>query len=177
MPLLITRSIFHKFKVTPSVSKLSNKLLCSGPPEAILIEKSFEGPIIVLREEDNVDIIGPPDSLSNLRPIIRKSLRNETVLQRHFRETANAIQIWNQEFWANHNTNFLKEKAAFVKKHRSDKNHQLNADEMSEFYKEFLDKNWERHVKYNFEWYSKNFTLLYLALKVSIEQLKLKMLW
>ncbi|RZB77456.1 dolichyl-diphosphooligosaccharide--protein glycosyltransferase subunit 1-like, partial [Asbolus verrucosus] len=42
---------------------------------------------------------------------------------------------------------------------------QLTADEMSEFYKNFLDKHWETHLRYNFEWYTRNFALLFLAFR------------
>lgn len=50
-----------------------------------------------------------------------------------------------------------------------DGNRALTADEMSEFYKRFLDDNWKIHVNYNFEWYKRNFELLFLALRVSLE--------
>lgn len=45
----------------------------------------------------------------------------------------------------------------------------LTADEMSEFYKAFLDKNWKTHVQYNLEWYRRNFTMLFLSFRASIE--------
>lgn len=45
---------------------------------------------------------------------------------------------------------------------------------MSKFYKKFLDENWQSHVKYNLEWYKRNFTLLSVALQVSIEKLTQK---
>lgn len=48
---------------------------------------------------------------------------------------------------------------------------QLTADEMSEFYKQFLDKNWKLHLDYNVQWYKINFTLLYLSLRVCIEKI------
>lgn len=47
----------------------------------------------------------------------------------------------------------------------------LSAEEMSEFYKAFLDKNWKAHVSYNFEWYRKNFNLIYLAFRVQLSKL------
>lgn len=52
----------------------------------------------------------------------------------------------------------------------------LNADEMSEFYRDFLNKYWKNHVNYNFEWYNKNFTLLFLAIRVNIEKFHSKVL-
>lgn len=43
---------------------------------------------------------------------------------------------------------------------------------MSEFYKKFLDDNWKIHLKYNFEWYKRNFELLFLTLRVNLEDFK-----
>jgi len=50
----------------------------------------------------------------------------------------------------------------------------LNAEEMSEFYKAYLDKNWRQHVWYNFEWYCKNGYLLFLAWKVQMSKFRNK---
>lgn len=47
----------------------------------------------------------------------------------------------------------------------------LTADEMSVFYKAFLDKNWKLHLNYNVEWYKKNFALLSLAIRVKLMKL------
>ncbi|XP_050310378.1 COA8 family protein CG14806, mitochondrial [Anthonomus grandis grandis] len=161
-----------------TVLKPSHRLKSSrAAPRSITLEKSLEEPVIVLNPDTHVDLIGPPDSQSNLRPIIRKILDNETVLQQRFRETADKTQKWNHEFWALHNSNFKKEKAAYIKQHTSDSKPQLNMDEMSEFYKGFLDKYWRTHLSYNFEWYSKNFTLLALAFRVEVERLRHKYLF
>lgn len=64
------------------------------------------------------------------------------------------------------------EKEQYIKSRQTpgEETHHLDAETMSEFYKMFLDKNWETHVKYNIEWYKKNFTLLYLAFRVSLER-------
>ncbi|KAJ8975384.1 hypothetical protein NQ317_008599, partial [Molorchus minor] len=51
-------------------------------PETVFIENHYETPIIVVQEDDNTDIIGPPDASSNLRPIVRRPPINETALQR-----------------------------------------------------------------------------------------------
>ena len=46
----------------------------------------------------------------------------------------------------------------------------LTADEMSVFYKSFLDKYWKVHMWYNVEWYKRNVLLLRLALQVKIDR-------
>ena len=50
----------------------------------------------------------------------------------------------------------------------------LNAEEMSEFYKDFLDQKWSSHIKYNLEWQKRNFTLIFLSILVGAEKIKHK---
>lgn len=64
--------------------------------------------MICVTDKENVDIIGPPDPVSNLRPIIRRVLFNETKLQRQLRKLQDETQSWNQQFWSVHNTKFIK---------------------------------------------------------------------
>lgn len=131
----------------------------------------MEEPILVVTEKENVDIIGPPDPLSNLRPIMRKRLLHETRMQQELRKYQDQTQAWNQSFWSKHNHRFIKEKQEYVNARlaKCEGKQALTADEMSEFYKKFLDDNWSIHVKYNFEWYKKNFTLLLMALRANVE--------
>lgn len=120
-------------------------------------------------------MIGPPNQLSNLRPVVFSIPRNESKLEKDFRLERDKVQKWNEDFWIKHNSAFLKESNEFrLKKLQSstdaDKK-SLSAEEMSEFYKRFLDKNWRVHVSYNFQWYRKNFNLLCMALKVQLSKL------
>ncbi|XP_063705769.1 COA8 family protein CG14806, mitochondrial [Culicoides brevitarsis] len=115
------------------------------------------------------DYIGPPDKLSNLRPILRHKPQNETDAQRNLREKRLEVQEWNQKFWAGHNKRFFEEKEEYIQQHKRPGEDTLPADEMSKFYKYFLDKNWKIHVLYNISWYTKNFSLLFSALHVNLE--------
>ncbi|GJQ71549.1 hypothetical protein Trydic_g11257 [Trypoxylus dichotomus] len=126
-------------------------------PEAVFLKANPEVPIIAVTDRENVDMIGPPDTVSNLRPIIRKRLLHETALQRQLRELQDKTQEWNQKFWFEHNTKFIQERQNFIKSHKIsiDQKRILTADEMSEFYKKFLDDNWKTHFNYNFEWYKR----------------------
>ncbi|XP_057654499.1 COA8 family protein CG14806, mitochondrial isoform X2 [Diorhabda carinulata] len=134
-------------------------------------ERSSETPIIVMRERNQVEVIGPPDPDSNLRPIIRKRQFNETPLQTKLREMQNDTQNWNQHFWSNHNRKFVKEKQDFIDDLiNKDKDKQITADEMSGFYKKFLNDNWKTHVRYNKEWYIRNLTILMYSLGVTLEK-------
>ncbi|XP_026288513.1 COA8 family protein CG14806, mitochondrial [Frankliniella occidentalis] len=122
------------------------------------------------------DVIGPPNKTSNLRPVLFYIPPNETQLEQDFRIEREKVQKWNEDFWIKHNSAFLKESNDFRQKKLEtlprDEKTGLSAEEMSEFYKAFLDKNWKTHFSYNFQWYGKNFNLLYLALKVQISKLR-----
>ncbi|CAG5011365.1 unnamed protein product [Parnassius apollo] len=120
-------------------------------------------------------MVGPPDPVSNLRRIIFKQSANETKLEKRYRELRMEVQEWNQKFWTQHNSRFFQEREEYLKKNLPEGKQNLTADEMSVFYKSFLDKNWKVHITYNLEWYKKNVALLILAIQVKLRRLfKLK---
>lgn len=82
---------------------------CSAakPAEAVFITRDLEVPVICVTDEKNVDLIGPPDPISKLRPIVRRIVANETALQLKLRELQDETQDWNQKFWSEHNTKFI----------------------------------------------------------------------
>ena len=49
-------------------------------------------------------------------------------------------------------------------------NRSLSADDMSEFYKGFLDLKLAEHAAYNKEWQARNFKLVALSLAVAVEK-------
>ncbi|KAL4706321.1 hypothetical protein ACJJTC_004930 [Scirpophaga incertulas] len=117
------------------------------------------------------DMIGPPDPVSNLRKIIFKQPSNETQLEKQYRKLRSEIQNWNHDFWTQHNSRFFQEREEYLKRNLPEGKQNLTADEMSVFYKAFLDKNWTSHIAYNKEWYRKNFTLLLLSLQIKLRKL------
>ncbi|KAF9822393.1 hypothetical protein SFRURICE_017668 [Spodoptera frugiperda] len=119
----------------------------------------------------STDMVGPPDPVSNLRKVIFRIPPNETELEKRYREMRAEVQEWNQHFWEKHNSTFYQEREEYLKKNMPVDKQNLTADEMSVFYKAFLDKNWKLHLNYNKEWYKKNFTLLRLAIRVKLNKL------
>ncbi|KPJ07392.1 UPF0671 protein CG14806 [Papilio machaon] len=120
-------------------------------------------------------MVGPPDPVSNLRRIVFKQPNDETKLEKKYRELRMDVQEWNQKFWTQHNSSFFQEREEYLKQNLPEGKQTLTADEMSVFYKSFLDKNWKAHLTYNLQWYKKNITLLKLAIQVRIRRLlKLK---
>ncbi|XP_063554286.1 cytochrome c oxidase assembly factor 8 isoform X4 [Gorilla gorilla gorilla] len=47
----------------------------------------------------------------------------------------------------------------------------LNAEEMADFYKEFLSKNFQKHMYYNRDWYKRNFAITFFMGKVALERI------
>lgn len=65
----------------------------------------------------------------------------------------------------------VQEKEEFWKKHTIEEGKSNQSDKISVFYKDFLDRNWKTHYRYNIEWYKKNFYLSSLALRVNISRI------
>nr|XP_030130937.3 cytochrome c oxidase assembly factor 8 isoform X1 [Taeniopygia guttata] len=124
------------------------------------------------------DWIGPPDKLSNLRPIIFYVPPEESALERRLREARQEAQASNQRFWARHNRAFHQEKEEFMysrlkakgleMRDESGQKATLNAEEMADFYKDFLNKNLKKHLQYNRDWYKRNFRITFLMGQVAL---------
>ncbi|XP_017112832.1 COA8 family protein CG14806, mitochondrial [Drosophila elegans] len=117
------------------------------------------------------DYIGPPDAQSNLRPYVRHYDDDETRLARNLRLKRIEVEAWNTDFWTRHNKRFYEEKEDFMRLHKESGTEDVSADQMSHFYKAFLDKNWRIHMMYNLSWYLKNFDILTLAAGVQLQRL------
>lgn len=127
------------------------------------------------------DWIGPPDKHSNLRPVRFHIPENESLLEQRLRELRQETQEWNQQFWANQNLTFNKEKEEFIYSRlqakgsglrtKSGQRTALDAEEMADFYKEFLSKNFQKHMRYNRDWYKRNFAITFFMGKVALEKM------
>ncbi|XP_025247231.1 apoptogenic protein 1, mitochondrial isoform X1 [Theropithecus gelada] len=127
------------------------------------------------------DWIGPPDKYSNLRPVHFYIPENESPSEQKLRKLRQETQEWNQQFWANQNLTFSKEKEEFIHSRlktkglglrtESGQKATLNAEEMADFYKEFLSKNFQKHMYYNRDWYKRNFAITFFMGKVALERI------
>ncbi|KAL0103339.1 hypothetical protein PUN28_017549 [Cardiocondyla obscurior] len=127
---------------------------------------------IKLKNSQPRDIIGPPDPISNLRPIVFANSTKETYSEKRYRELRKEAQQWNQIFWSKHNTNFTEERKRFQQMLK-EQGKEATADDMSVFYKKFLDKNWQSHFNYNIAWYKKNIKILFFGIAAKMSKLKM----
>ncbi|XP_029806655.1 apoptogenic protein 1, mitochondrial [Suricata suricatta] len=88
------------------------------------------------------DWIGPPDKHSNLRPVEKEEFI-------HSRLKAKGLGL----------------------RTGSGQKATLDAEEMADFYKEFLSKNFQKHMYYNRDWYKRNFAITFFMGKVALERL------
>ncbi|XP_058471387.1 cytochrome c oxidase assembly factor 8 [Solea solea] len=131
--------------------------------------------------DSTYDWIGPPNPLSNLRPIVYHVPENESPLQRRLRTLRQETEDWNHQFWTKQNIAFNKEKHAFITSQLKEKGlgvrdengrrRSLDSEEMAKFYKNFLDENTTRHANYNREWYRRNFTITFLMARVTLRNM------
>lgn len=123
------------------------------------------------------DQIGPAHAVSNIRPVKFYKPDNESKLHQKYRLLREETIEWNQDFWAKHNKEFAEAREKFITKVCADnhpkelKKRTISSEEMSEFYKSFLDAKWSSHLQYNIEWQKRNFRIAALSIVVAIENI------
>ncbi|ORZ00784.1 hypothetical protein BCR43DRAFT_435023 [Syncephalastrum racemosum] len=65
---------------------------------------------------------------------------------------------------------FLEAKASYEQK-LEEQGHEVTAEALSVFYKDFLDKSYERQMEYNRTWWRLNLSMLYPGCKAAIRRL------
>ncbi|KAF8943320.1 hypothetical protein BGZ47_005529 [Haplosporangium gracile] len=116
-------------------------------------------------------LVGNPHPVSNLRPVLYPIPANESKEDRLFRERCERVDAFNQNFWVNNNAMFNKAKAEYEEKVRATNGNQpVTTDELSVFYKDFLDRAYERQLNYNKQWWIENISLLFPAAKAAVRK-------
>lgn len=115
------------------------------------------------------------DDGSNMRRIMFAQPKKPNAFHEELEKKREETFQWNHKFWKKHNTDFFKQKKNFSlktsEKDMESKSENDISDEMSVFYKDFLDRNYELHMNYNRQWYKRNFGLLVLSLQASMKNI------
>ncbi|KAF9391609.1 hypothetical protein CPB97_006113 [Podila verticillata] len=126
------------------------------------------------RERESLDpalntdkfLVGNPHPVSNLRPVRYPVPSNESAEDHALREQRERVDAFNQNFWVNNNNMFNKAKAEYEDKIRAQNGGEaVTTEELSIFYKDFLDKAYERQMNYNRQWWIENVGLLWPSAK------------
>ncbi len=67
-----------------------------------------ESAVKTLVNDLHCDVIGKPDPVTNLRPIIFYVPEKETAIEKRYRLERYLLQEWNHRFWRRHNEMFVK---------------------------------------------------------------------
>eukprot|EP00035_Acanthoeca_spectabilis_P011947 m.210703 g.210703 ORF g.210703 m.210703 type:complete len:170 (+) comp15488_c0_seq1:3435-3944(+) len=81
---------------------------------------------------------------------------------------------WHHKFWSTHNKNFEEARSAFTgvykRAHGLGPSDRVPADDMSEFYQDFLISTAEQHREYSRQWRRRNLSLLWLQIQSMISR-------
>lgn len=92
---------------------------------------------------------------------------DESPAEKRYRMMREEYQLWNHFYWEENNKQFQEEKAQYIIKQRLKKQNDSygsSHEDLAPFYRDFLDRNYEKHITYNKQWYQKQFKLLLPAL-------------
>ncbi|ORX92159.1 hypothetical protein K493DRAFT_338958 [Basidiobolus meristosporus CBS 931.73] len=118
----------------------------------------------IVAELPEKNLIGNPDPLSNIRPVRYYIPPNESAEDKEWRQWNERVNKLHQDFWSNNNYKFLKEKEEYIAKIKKEKG-TVSAEDLSMFYKSFLNEAYGRHLDYNKTWIKENFRMLLPGLK------------
>ncbi|KAF9205257.1 hypothetical protein BGZ49_004273 [Haplosporangium sp. Z 27] len=141
--------------------------------------ESSNSPLLPPKKRESLDpvlntekfLVGNPHPVSNLRPVKYPIPENESTEDREFRERRERVDAFNQNFWVSNNNLFNKAKAEYEEKIRAQNGDQpATTEELSIFYKDFLDKAYDRQMRYNRQWWVENIGLLLPAAKAAVRK-------
>jgi hypothetical protein len=124
---------------------------------------------LVVRNFTSRTLVGPPDPDSNLCTIKLKPARNKAELK--LQSLQLKVHDFNHNFWKEHNQQFQKAKSLYISQKLSESDmtrDKLTVDELSDFYKKFLNENYVNHKNYLKEWSILNFRLTWEMLKYNV---------
>ncbi|KAF9159484.1 hypothetical protein DFQ26_006484 [Actinomortierella ambigua] len=111
-------------------------------------------------------LVGTAHPVSNLRPVLYPIPDHESEADRQLRERRERVDAFNQDFWARNNALFIQAKADYeamvVEKNGGSP---VTSEQLSVFYKDFLDKAYDRQMAYNRQWWIENMGLLWPSAK------------
>lgn len=119
-------------------------------------------------------VVGKPQILSRLRYVNIVERHDETDQERSYRIQYENLQDWNNKYWAENNELFNRQKADYIKNNFGEISEEeaLSHDQLASFYREFLERNRDKHVTYNRIWYKNHIALLSSSISAKLSRLK-----
>ncbi|KAL1915978.1 uncharacterized protein VTP21DRAFT_6366 [Calcarisporiella thermophila] len=116
-------------------------------------------------------LVGTPDPSSNLRPVRYFTPENELPEEKEWRLQRERVDRFNHGFWAENNALFESQLESFKAQVKESKG-EVTSEDLSRFYKDFLDRSYQRHMEYNRQWWRENITMLVPGFRALVREWK-----
>lgn len=119
-------------------------------------------------------VVSKPQILSRLRFVDIIKRPDETAEERAYRVKYEQLQDWNNKYWSENNELFNREKESYIRRNFGHLNEEqaLSHDQLATFYRDFLERNRDRHVNYNRTWYKNHISLLADSIEAKLSRLR-----
>ncbi|KAJ1680171.1 Apoptogenic protein 1, mitochondrial [Spiromyces aspiralis] len=104
-------------------------------------------------------LVGQPDPISNIRPAKYYVPPDESDCERAYRQMLEEAHQFNHEFWKQNNERFIREKELFEQQVTNEKG-KVSPEDLSVFYKRYLQGSRPQHAAYNKEWWRRNLAMI-----------------
>ncbi|PVU92818.1 hypothetical protein BB559_003582 [Furculomyces boomerangus] len=118
-------------------------------------------------------LVGPPSSQSNLRPIKLFVSYDETKAERCLRLLRDEAHNFNEDFWSRNNIQFS-EGLSKIEEKAASEGRVVSEQELSDYYKEYLDGSYKKYAEYNKGWWKRNLSMLVPGWISAIDSFRLK---
>ncbi|KAI8812899.1 hypothetical protein BJ742DRAFT_792195 [Cladochytrium replicatum] len=113
-------------------------------------------------------LVATPHPVSNIRVVKIVSDPGETKAERDWRMQWERSQLWHHQYWEANNLEFQSQKTEFEQNVQTLFGRLPSDEELSQFYREYLEATRARHAEYNGQLWKQNFANLLPALKAEI---------
>ena len=88
--------------------------------------------------------------------------------EREYWSALSSTQKWHHEFWSRNNAQFAADKAQFIQDFKVAQSRAPSSEDLSLFYKTYLNQHHQRHLDYYRQWWLRNLHLLPLGLTAEL---------
>ncbi|KAI8915708.1 hypothetical protein EDD86DRAFT_221505 [Gorgonomyces haynaldii] len=113
-------------------------------------------------------LVSQPHPLSNMRMIRAAPGTFLSAEEQHWLTIRQSQILEHHEFWKQNNIKFESQKQAFMEKIELEQQRKATSDEMSAFYKHYLESNRETHVQYNNRLWQQNIRNLVPGIRMEV---------
>ncbi|KND04898.1 uncharacterized protein SPPG_08856 [Spizellomyces punctatus DAOM BR117] len=117
-------------------------------------------------------LVSSPHPVSHIRLLrFKEEIDSLPDVERSWQRHREHVQQWHHEFWESNNKHFQDAKLSFELEIRKTHDRLPTSTELSSFYKEYLNASYERHARYNSDWWKENTQMLIPAFRAEMSAL------